>query len=204
MTSPEVQRAQVQTRVAEEQHRTAELQRETVTIRAQGNAKAPWEPVMVGAEHIALLALLIAVPLALVGVLVGTALLFPRHVSLPTSDGRVPLVGLDREFSQQALQRYQRSSRRARCLRPCQPNWRRLGFDNWRWRRMTSGESARMAEDAQRQFHELAPELERQKIVEELRERYAQLSEAERNEALYAQAAGAEVQREGADLEMER
>jgi uncharacterized membrane protein len=46
MTSPEVQRAQVQTRVAEEQHRTAELQRETVTIRAQRNAEAPWEPVI--------------------------------------------------------------------------------------------------------------------------------------------------------------
>jgi hypothetical protein len=47
---------------------------------------------------------LVAVPLA---VLVGGGLLFRRHLSLPTKDGRVPLVGLDRDFSLDASQRYQ-------------------------------------------------------------------------------------------------
>jgi uncharacterized membrane protein len=107
MTSPEVQRAQVQTRVAEEQHRTAELQRETATIRAQRKAEAPWESVMVGAEHMALLALLIAVPVALVAAFAGAVLLFRRHVSLPTRDGRVPLVALDQDMSREALIHYQ-------------------------------------------------------------------------------------------------
>ncbi len=107
LSSSEVRAAQARQSVAEAEHRTAELQRETATIRAQRNAEAPWEPVMVGAEHIALLALLIAVPVALVGILVGAALLFRRHMSLPTRDGRVPLVGLDQDMSREALIHYQ-------------------------------------------------------------------------------------------------
>jgi hypothetical protein len=34
-------------------------------------------------------------------------LVFMRHLSLPARDGRVPLVGLDRELSAQALFHYQ-------------------------------------------------------------------------------------------------
>jgi hypothetical protein len=43
------------------------------------------------------------VVLALVAGLVGTGLFVRRHLSLPTQDGRVPLVGLDRELSAEAL-----------------------------------------------------------------------------------------------------
>jgi hypothetical protein len=58
---------------------------------------------IVRAEHLAVVALLVAAPAALV---VGI-LIFRRHLSLPTADGRVPLVGEDQELSREAPLRYQ-------------------------------------------------------------------------------------------------
>jgi hypothetical protein len=52
-------------------------------------------------------ALLAAVPIGLIALLVAGALWFRRSMSLPTADGRAPLVGLDRELSREALLRYQ-------------------------------------------------------------------------------------------------
>ena len=40
-------------------------------------------------------------------VAVAAGLMLRRHMRLPTVDGRVPLIGLDREFSLEALERYQ-------------------------------------------------------------------------------------------------
>jgi hypothetical protein len=54
--------------------------------------------------HLVGLGLLVVVPLA---VLLACGLLVSRHMSLPTRDGRVPIVGLDRELSREALIRYQ-------------------------------------------------------------------------------------------------
>jgi hypothetical protein len=104
MTSPDVQRVEVQARVAEEEHRTAELQRETAAIRRDQATENVWQPWMAGIGQGVLIGLMVLVPLAL---LIGTTLLFRRHISLPTKDGRVPLVGLDRELSAEALFRYQ-------------------------------------------------------------------------------------------------
>ena len=87
--------------------RTAQLNREATTTRAEGAAEASWQPWTVGAEHVAVVALLGAVPVGLLLALVGAGLMFRRHLSLPTRDGRVPLVGLDRELSAEALLRYQ-------------------------------------------------------------------------------------------------
>jgi hypothetical protein len=39
--------------------------------------------------------------------LAAGVLMVRRHLSLPTADGRVPLVGLDRDLSREALFRYQ-------------------------------------------------------------------------------------------------
>jgi hypothetical protein len=107
MADPAVRAAQARASIAEADHRTAELQRETANLKAQNSAEAPWEPAMVGAQHIAVLGLLFAVPVGLLLALGAGALMVRRHLSLPTSDGRVPLVGLDQELSAEALFRYQ-------------------------------------------------------------------------------------------------
>jgi hypothetical protein len=107
LSSPDVREAQARQTIAESNLRTAQLNRETSTTRAQGAAEASWEPWKVGAESVAVVGLLGAVPLALLASLVGAGLLFRRHMSLPTRDGRVPLIGLDRELSAEALFRYQ-------------------------------------------------------------------------------------------------
>ena len=88
-------------------HRAAELQRDTASIRAQQASEAAWQPILVGAQRLALLGLLLAIPAALVAGLIAGIFIFRRHLSLPTRDGRVPLVGLDRELSREALLRYQ-------------------------------------------------------------------------------------------------
>jgi hypothetical protein len=103
LSSPEVREAQARQMIAESNLRTAQLNREATTTRAQGAAEATWEPWTVGAEHLAVMALLGAVPVGLLLVLAAGGLLLRRHMSLPTADGRVPLVGLDREFSLEAL-----------------------------------------------------------------------------------------------------
>ncbi len=107
LSSPAVRDAQARLSVAEANHQTAELDRQTASIRAQQAAEAGWQPWLVGAGHLAVLALLVAVPAAVILALVAGVLMFKRHLSLPTSDGRVPLVGLDRELSREALLRYQ-------------------------------------------------------------------------------------------------
>jgi hypothetical protein len=108
MTSADVRMAQARQSIANANHRTAELDRQTKAERDQAAAEAPWQPWIVGAQRFAMVALLAAVPLALLGALVAAGLLLRRHVSLPTVDGRVPLVGLDRAMSKEALARYQR------------------------------------------------------------------------------------------------
>jgi len=107
LSSPEVRAAQARQSIAESNYRTAELNRQTVDTRARGAAEAAWEPWKVGAQSVAVVALLGAVPVTLLAALVGAWLLFRRHISLPMPDGRVPLVGLDRELSAEALFRYQ-------------------------------------------------------------------------------------------------
>ena len=107
LSSPEVQRAEVRAQVAAADHRAAELQRDTATIRSQQASEAAWQPILVGAQRLALLGLLLAIPAALVAGLIAGIFILRRHLSLPTRDGRVPLVGLDRELSREALLRYQ-------------------------------------------------------------------------------------------------
>ncbi|MDQ6900299.1 MAG: hypothetical protein M3072_12465 [Candidatus Dormibacteraeota bacterium] len=129
LSSSEVRAAQARQSVAEADHRTAELQRDTATVRAQQAAEVGWTQWIVGAEHVALLALLAAVPLALLGALVMGGLFFRRHLSMPTSDGRIPVVGLDRELSREALLSYQRLA-----LRGDRPTYEVLPVDQPRQR----------------------------------------------------------------------
>jgi uncharacterized membrane protein len=107
LSSPEVQRAEAKARVAEADHRTAELQRETAHIQGERATEAAWQPLVTGVGQLTLVALPLLGVVALVAAGVGTGLLVRRHLSLPTRDGRVPLVGLDRELSAEALFRYQ-------------------------------------------------------------------------------------------------
>jgi hypothetical protein len=108
LSSPEVRAAQARQSVAETDQRTAELQRDTASIHAQAAAEAGWQPWVVGAQRMAVVALLLAVPALLALLAVAGVLFLRRHLSLPTADGRVPLVGLDRELSREALANYQR------------------------------------------------------------------------------------------------
>lgn len=107
LSSPAVREAQARQSVAEANYRTAELARGTRSADAQAASEAAWQPWLTGAERLALIALLFAVPVVLLAGLVGAVSLFRRHLSLPTSDGRVPLVGLDRDMAREALVHYQ-------------------------------------------------------------------------------------------------
>jgi hypothetical protein len=107
LSSPAVREAQARQSVAEAHYRTAELGRQTRSANAQAATEAAWQPWLTGAERVALIALLAAVPVGLVALLMGAVFLFRRHLSLPTSDGRVPLVGLDRDMAREALVHYQ-------------------------------------------------------------------------------------------------
>jgi hypothetical protein len=53
------------------------------------------------------MALLGGVPVGLLLALAAATLMLRRHMSLPTRDGRVPLVGLDQDMSREALIHYQ-------------------------------------------------------------------------------------------------
>src|SRR5438128_1358696 len=97
MTSPDVQRAEAQARVSDAHHRAAESERQAAQARAEEAAAASWTPWTEAAKHLAMIVGLAALAAFLVAGPLGAALLFRRHLSLPTRDGRVPLVGLDRE-----------------------------------------------------------------------------------------------------------
>jgi hypothetical protein len=71
------------------------------SLRGLGRVHPALHP---GVVHGVGLGVLVAVPAFLV---LGAGLLLRRHLSLPTKDGRVSIVGLDRELSREALIRYQ-------------------------------------------------------------------------------------------------
>ena len=71
LSSPDVQRAEVRAQVAAADHKAAELQRDTATIRSQQASEAAWQPILVGAQRLALLGLLLAIPAALVAGLIA-------------------------------------------------------------------------------------------------------------------------------------
>lgn len=103
-SDPVVAAARSRQTAAEADLRTGELQRQNAAEAASAADSLTWGSRISGVGHVAEIGALVVVPLA---VLVGAGLLFRRHLSLPTKDGRVPLVGLDREFSLDASQRYQ-------------------------------------------------------------------------------------------------
>jgi hypothetical protein len=107
LVDPEVRAAQARTAVAEANLHTAQAQHQRRAEAAQERSQAAWQPWQEGARQLATVALLGAIPVGLLLALGAGILLFRRHLSLPTSDGRVPLVGLDRELSAEALFRYQ-------------------------------------------------------------------------------------------------
>jgi hypothetical protein len=76
----------------------------TASIRHSEAIEASWDPITAGVVHMVGLGLLVGVPLVL---LLAAGLLLRRHLSLPRRDGRVAIVGLDRELSREALIRYQ-------------------------------------------------------------------------------------------------
>jgi hypothetical protein len=104
LNDPNVRAAQARAEIAQADLRTARAQHDAASIRHSESIEASWDPITAGVLHGVGLGLLVAVPTFL---LMGTALLFRRHLSLPTKDGRVAIVGLDRELSREALIRYQ-------------------------------------------------------------------------------------------------
>ncbi len=115
---PELQRAKVSEQVAEAQRHSAELRKQTADENAKAQVEPDWQARIVAVQGSVQIALLVALPIALLTVLVGVGLLMRRHLSMPTRDGRVPLVGVDREFSLEALQRYQELRSGYRILPP--------------------------------------------------------------------------------------
>ena len=90
--------------VAQADLAAAKAEHDAASIRHSQAIEASWDPITAGVVHLVGLGLLVVVPLA---VLLACGLLIRRHMSLPTRDGRVPIVGLDRELSWDALNRYQ-------------------------------------------------------------------------------------------------
>ncbi|MBJ7599757.1 hypothetical protein [Candidatus Nephthysia bennettiae] len=107
ISNPQVQAAQQRAQIAEADNRAANLRRDTANQQARQAVEPSWQQRIVATEGVIVVALLVAIPLAIVAILVALALLFRRHLSIPTRDGRVPLVGLDRELSREALIGYQ-------------------------------------------------------------------------------------------------
>ncbi|MBJ7605363.1 MAG: hypothetical protein JF885_03495 [Candidatus Dormibacteraeota bacterium] len=118
ITYPELQRAKVAEQVAEAQRHSAELRKETADENAKAAVEPDWQARIVAVQGSVQVALLVALPLAVLSALVALALMIRRHLSMPTRDGRVPLVGVDREFSLEALQRYQELRSGYRILPP--------------------------------------------------------------------------------------
>jgi hypothetical protein len=101
---PSVRAAEARAEVARADLRAAQAEHDAASIRHSESIEASWDPITAGVVHGVGLSLLVAVPLFL---LLGAGLLMRRHLSLPAKDGRVPIVGLDRELSREALIRYQ-------------------------------------------------------------------------------------------------
>jgi hypothetical protein len=106
-SDPAVAAARARQAAAEADLRAGELQRQNRAEQATAIDSLTWGSRISTVGHVVEIGVLAAVLAAVVGALVGAGLLFRRHLSLPTKDGRVPLVGLDREFSLDASQRYQ-------------------------------------------------------------------------------------------------
>jgi hypothetical protein len=104
LQDPAYRAAETHARAAEADLKAAQAEHDAASIRHAQAIEASWDPITAGAFHLVGLGLLVAVPVFL---LLGAGLLLRRHISLPTRDGRVPIVGLDRELSREALIRYQ-------------------------------------------------------------------------------------------------
>jgi hypothetical protein len=104
LSDPNVRAAEARAKIADADLRAAQSEHDRASIQHAQAIEASWDPITAGVLHGVGLGLLVAVPAFL---LLGAGLLFRRHLSLPTKDGRVAIVGLDRELSREALIRYQ-------------------------------------------------------------------------------------------------
>src|SRR5437879_6583782 len=93
MNDPNVRAAAARAQVAQEDLRVAQAEHDAASIRHSESIEATWDPIIAGVVHGVGLGVLVAVPAFL---LLGAGLLLRRHLSLPTRDGRVSIVGLDR------------------------------------------------------------------------------------------------------------
>jgi hypothetical protein len=96
--------ATARAQIAQADLETAKAEHDAASIRHSEAIEASWDPITAGVVHVVGLGLLVGVSLV---VLLAAGLLLRRHLSLPTRDGRVAIVGLDRELSREALIRYQ-------------------------------------------------------------------------------------------------
>jgi hypothetical protein len=104
LSDPNVRAAEARAEIADADRRAAQSEHDRASIQHAQAIEASWDPISAGVMHLVGLGLLVAVPLVL---LLAAGLLLRRHLSLPTKDGRVAIVGLDRELSREALIRYQ-------------------------------------------------------------------------------------------------
>lgn len=106
-SDPAVAAARSRQAAAEADLKTGELQRQNRAEQAAAAEDLTWGSRISAVGHVVEIGAVALVPVLLVGALASGGLFVRRHLSLPTKDGRVPLVGLDREFSLDASQRYQ-------------------------------------------------------------------------------------------------
>jgi hypothetical protein len=104
LSDPNVRAAEARAEIADADRRAAQAEHDRASVQHAQAIEAGWDPITAGVLHVVGLGLLVAVPAFL---LLGASLLLRRHLSLPTKDGRVSIVGLDRELSREALIRYQ-------------------------------------------------------------------------------------------------
>ncbi len=104
LQDPGYRSATARAQIAQADLEAAKAEHDAASIRHSEAIEASWDPITAGVVHVVGLGLLVVVPLVL---LLACGLLMRRHLSLPTKDGRVPIVGLDRELSREALIRYQ-------------------------------------------------------------------------------------------------
>jgi len=104
LSDPTVRAAEARAEIADADRRAAQSEYDRASIQHAQSIEASWDPITAGVVHLVGLGLLVVAPLVL---LLAAGLLLRRHLSLPTRDGRVAVVGLDRELSREALIRYQ-------------------------------------------------------------------------------------------------